>query len=101
MVNLQLLAFLPDRDGLIIGHLHHDAADFRAKMCCQLLFCCFRILNGIVQQGAADYIDIGYMNFVAENINEGNGVVDIGERIDILATLVAVLVRCEGQRFDE
>ena len=98
MFNLQLLAFLLDRNGFVIGHLHHYATDFMTKFSYKLFCSCLRIFDGIMQKSTAYHMYICDMTFVAKDIDQGNGVIDIGEGIGVLAALISVFVCCKVKR---
>ena len=55
------------------------------------------IFDRVVKQGRYQHRNLGHSSLVREARSQCNRMIDVGRCIGILAALVAVLVRCEGE----
>ena len=97
MLDLQALA-LRLRQALVVGDLGDDARDARAEGLDQLLVRGGGVLDRVVQQRGAQHLEVGHAALVHQHVGERDRVVDVGRGLRVLAPLVAVLVRGEGER---
>jgi hypothetical protein len=82
-------------------HLGDDVGDARAERVDELFVSGIRVLDGVVQQRRAQNLDVLDATFVDQHVGEGDRMVDVGRRLRILALLMAVLVRREGERLKQ
>ena len=97
MLDLQSLARLPAQP-LVVRDLEHRSRDARAERRLELRVRGARVLDGVMEQGRGKDFRIADAALQGQHGREGDRMIDVGRRRAVLASLIAMLVRGEGER---
>src|SRR3569833_1899171 len=81
----------------VVGHGHDEVAYRHAEFALLFLRRSVRVLHRVVQQRGADHRYVRDVGLVDLDVRERNGVIDVRRGIDVLAPLILVLARGEGE----
>ncbi len=96
MDDLQALALgLGQR--LVVGNFENDRGDLRPEIAQEFLRGRVSVLDGVVQDGGDERGFVVHVRLVRQHVGQGDRMVDVGRRGDVLAPLVTVLVRGKGK----
>ncbi len=86
---------------LVVAYLLDDRRDLRAEEIPYFPGGCLRVLDGVVQERRADHDRIVDSSLAPEHVGQRDRMIDVGRSLEILASLVAVLLRGELQRGED